>query len=69
MDASDLGKDVFFTTNGKDIWKLQSYCLRPTCELLRMSDGMKESFGMGGLTAQRFHRIEMPKQALKGGDE
>jgi len=65
MDNNDLKFNSFFTTNGKDIWALMSYCMYPTCELKNLSTEKVESFGMGGHTARRFHRIEMPKQALK----
>lgn len=61
MDSTDLEPHSFFTTNGKDIWKLESYCLTPTCTLVNTEDGREESFGMNGLTAQEFHKIVMPK--------
>ena len=60
MDSTDLKQNAFFTTDGSDVWKLGSYCLHPTCELTNMETNEKASFGMNGLTAQRFHRIAMP---------
>lgn len=60
MNSGDLKPDTFFTTNGKDIWKLGTFCLTPTCELTNPETGQMESFGMDGLTAERFHKIEMP---------
>ncbi len=60
MNVEDLKNGKFFTTNGKDIWKLESYCLYPTCTLVNLETGKKESFGLGGLTAQGFLKIEMP---------
>ena len=62
MDSSDLAADAFFTTDGKDIWKLRTYCMHPTCRLENLENPDQiESFGMGGLAAQRFHRIKMPE--------
>lgn len=61
MDSSDLEADALFTTNGKDVWKLRFYCMQPTCRLENLEDPDRiESFGMGGLTAQSFHKIKMP---------
>lgn len=62
MNKNDLEQHAFFTTNGKDVWKLRSFRLEPTCRLENLEDPDKsESFGMGGLTAQTFHRIKMPE--------
>ena len=61
MNASDLEPDALFTTDGKDIWKLKTFCMTPTCELHNLEGDAVESFGMGGLTARRFYKIEMPK--------
>ena len=60
MNSNDLEVPAFFTTNGKDVWELGTFCLSPTCELKNLKTGNIESFGMEGLTAQRFHRITMP---------
>jgi len=60
MNANDLEIPAFFTTDGRDIWKLQSYCLEPTCELVNLETGRKEHFGLGGITAQAFKKIKMP---------
>lgn len=68
MNDTDLKLNSFFTTNGKDIWALQSYCMSPTCELKNLLTNQIESFGMNGLTAKRFHKIEMPEAALKKED-
>ena len=62
MNANDLGANAFFTTDGTDAWKLRSFCMQPTCIL---ETGKSEDFGMGGLTAQSFHKIEMPEEAKK----
>lgn len=62
MDSTDLDEiDALFTTNGKDIWKMLHSCMSPSCRLKNLETGQEESFGMNGLTAQRFHRIKMPK--------
>ena len=62
MDFSDLKPGIFFTTNGKDIWRLESYFDGPSCTLENMDNKSQvETFGMNGHTARRFHRIEMPK--------
>ncbi len=60
MNSGDLSPNTFFTTDGKDIWKLGTYCMTPTCELTNMETGAVESFGMAGITAGRFHKIKMP---------
>lgn len=60
MDSSDLEGGAKFTTDGKDIWILRSHYLGPSCDLENLETGEKQNFGMGGFTAQSFHRIEMP---------
>lgn len=61
MDATDLEGYNFFTTDGTDMWILRYFCMEPTCRLENLQTGEKEDFGMGGLTAERFHKIKMPK--------
>ena len=61
MNREDLEPNAIFTTNGKDIWRLKSFCMEPSCDLLNLESGAVESFGMGGLTAQTFRRITMPE--------
>lgn len=61
MTSNDLEVGAFFTTNGKDIWKLESYYETPSCSLKNLETGEIADFGMGGLTAQDFHKIQMPK--------
>lgn len=63
MNSGDLEPDTFFTTNGKDVWKLGTFCMTPTCELTNLETGEIENFGMDGITAQRFHKITMPAKA------
>lgn len=60
MTKHDLELNAYFTTNGEDIWRIQSYCLEPTCLLRNLETGKEESFGMGGITANSFKRISMP---------
>ena len=62
MNSTDLKPFAFFTTNGKDVWELGTFIMEPSCELKNLKTGNVESFGMGGLTAQRFHRIKMPME-------
>jgi hypothetical protein len=67
MKINDLEKGGFFTTNGKDIWRLVSWFREPSCTLENMDKKTQvETFGMNGLTAQNFHRIEMPEIAQVG---
>ena len=61
MNSNDLEAHALFTTNGKDVWKMLYSCMSPTCRLKNLETGTEESFGMNGLTAQRFHRIKMPE--------
>lgn len=61
MNSSDLDGLAFFTTDGKDIWKVLHFCMSPSCRLKNMETGEEESFGMNGLTAERFHKIKMPE--------
>jgi hypothetical protein len=61
MNGNDLEVDAFFTTNGKDIWKLKTFFNEPSCLLENMDDtATREEFGVSSLAAQRFHRIKMP---------
>ena len=60
MDRDNLIIPSFFTTNGADIWELESYALEPSCELVNIKTGEKKSFAMGGLMAESFKRIKMP---------
>lgn len=64
MDVNDLKRErpfpSFFTTTGEDIWELDHFFLTPTAKLKNLKTGETRFFGMGGLTAQEFKRIEMP---------
>ena len=61
MNSSDLKKEAYFTTNGKDVWELESYYLVPSCTMVNLKTGDRMNFGMGALTAASFKKIEMPK--------
>lgn len=61
MDGNDLVLGALFTKDGKDIWKLKSYCLTPTCELVNLETGEIEGFGLGGITAESFDRVVLNK--------
>lgn len=61
IDKSDLKLSNYFTTDGKDIWAVELYCLEPTVTLKNLKTGAIESFGLNGLTAEKYHKIDMPK--------
>ena len=67
MDSKDLEANAFFTTDGKDVWKMLYFCMSPSCRLKNLETGEEESFGINGLTARRFHRIKMPDIPEKSG--
>ena len=60
MDSSDLELGDFFTTDDKDVWKLDGYYMQPSCNMKNLETGEIRTFGMGGTTACNFHRIDMP---------
>ena len=60
MKASDLDMDTFYTTTGKDIWKMVGFYTTPSCTIENVDTKETMNFGMNGLTAKSFHRIEMP---------
>lgn len=60
MNSKDLRANSFFTTDGTDIWALRAHYVGPSCDLENLETKKTRNFGMGGLTAQSFHRIEMP---------
>ena len=33
MKTDDLDLDNLFTTDGKDVWRMVSFCTEPTCRL------------------------------------
>ena len=59
MDANDLEVGKFFTRDGEDMWVVESYFSTPSCTLRNLITGIKETFGMGGLTAASFKRVDM----------
>ena len=59
MNSSDLKKPGdFFTTDGNDIWELMHYAMQPSCSMKNLKTGEVESFAMGGITAEGFHRLD-----------
>ena len=60
ITESDLSKDfpVFFTTNGKDVWRLRSFCPTPTVDLINEKTGETREFGLGGSLAEEFQKLE-----------
>ena len=71
ISLSDLQKDwpVYFTTDGKDVWILDGFFDVPSCTLKNLQNSEKSTFGLNGIMANDFHRIEMPKQALKENEK
>ena len=57
MDQRDLEGDGLYTTNGKDVWKMVSYFLVPSCTLKNLETGQEQTFGMGALTAESFKKL------------
>lgn len=60
MKQSDLEVGAFFTTGHFDIWKMDSFCLSPTCTLKNLETGQVMSFGINGLSADDFEKVAMP---------
>ena len=60
MNASDLEKTPYFTTDGKDMWVRVCYYMSPSCTMRNVQTGQVENFGMNGLTAERFHPVILP---------
>lgn len=67
MDITDLneeGAKAFYIFEG-EAWKMQSYCLEPTCTMVKVGDeDCRRNFGVGGLTALGFIRL-VPKGDVK----
>ncbi len=61
ITQEDLEVGKFFTTDGKDVWKMEYFCLTPTVRLKNLETSEERDFGLGGITANDFHKIEMPK--------
>jgi hypothetical protein len=57
MTANDLKVGGFFTTNGSDVWKLESYFDGPSCTLRNLETQEVQTFGMNGLTAEEFRKL------------
>lgn len=67
MNVNDLRDEtiyLYFTTDGTDVWKLKSFFDGPSCTLENVETKETSIFGMGGLTAKEFHRIQMPEAAI-----
>lgn len=54
MNFEELEKHELFTTTGKDAWKRESYFSVPSCTLVNLETGVRETFGLGALTAESF---------------
>ncbi len=66
MDINDIGDlPVFFTTDGKDIWTLESYFNEPSCTLKNLRTGALDEFGLSSLAALSYRKIKMPKKGLE----
>jgi hypothetical protein len=53
-----------FTTNGKDVWRLESYCDYSTISLINVGNGELCSGAVGCLNLQPFVRL-IPAEDLK----
>lgn len=60
MTADDMEGEALYTTNGKDVWKMQWYFGGPSCCLKNLETGEEQTFGMAGQTASSFKRL-LPK--------
>lgn len=43
-----------FTTDGKDVWELESFYDLPSFTMHNLRTGQRENFGQGGLMADRY---------------
>ncbi len=55
MNADDIGK--FYTTDGTDIWMLQSYCGQPTVTMVNVRTGDLRGGAVGCLNLQPFKKL------------
>ena len=59
MDSSDLGEHITPFEHNGEIWLLESHCMQPTCTMINPATGQRQSFGMGGITASEFKRLDV----------
>lgn len=62
MNSNDLQLGALFTTDGNDLWMLESYFDVPSCTMLNAATGERQTFGIGGLTSQTFTKIDRTNQ-------
>lgn len=52
--TSSLRPGDLFTTDGKDVWELESFYDLPSFTMHNLRTGQRENFGQGGLMADRY---------------
>ena len=57
-DCRDM--PALFEKDDKTVWVLESFCAGPSCRMREIKTGNVESFGLNGLTARSFKKIEVP---------
>ena len=55
MNADDVGK--YYTTDGKDLWQLVSYCRDPTATMQNVRTEQKVGGAIGCLNLQPFIKL------------
>ena len=60
IDENNATLGNLFTTDGKDVWRVIVFCPSPACILQNLDTKEKRNFSFWGLTAEKFHEIEMP---------
>lgn len=57
MDSEDAVKYRFFTKDGNDVYKLESFYSGPSCTLVNMETGEKINFGIGSRIGAEFYPL------------
>lgn len=57
MTSNDFEHGALFTNGAGGVYRIESWCMQPTCTLVNLETGHKEHFGIGGLTAESFIRL------------
>jgi hypothetical protein len=57
MDANNLNHKQLFTKQGKGVYALEGYFNGPSCTMINLATGGRETFGMGGITAGTYEPI------------
>lgn len=51
----------FFTTDGKDVWELESCFQTPSCTMVNLKTDARTTFGSGGITFESFRKLSQEK--------